>query len=151
MGRRGRRPLRLPDKLKIIYPLLGLASFGKIGYNAIKSEKGGANMSEQAHEHTFMHAHGIAHSHGHVHENQKAVVNRLARAIGHLEKVKRMVEEGYDCSEVLVQLAAVRSALENTGKVILKDHMRHCMVDAVAAGDDSAVNDLCDAIDKFMK
>ena len=67
------------------------------------------------------------------------------------ELVKRMVEEGHDCSEVLVQLAAVRSAIENTGKVILQDHMRHCMVDAVEAGDDSAINDLCDAIDKFMK
>ena len=88
---------------------------------------------EHDHDHAYLHAHGIPHSHGHVHENQKAVINRLSRAIGHLEKVKRMVEEGYDCSEVLVQLAAVRSALDNTGKVILKDHMRHCMVDAVAA------------------
>ena len=102
-------------------------------------------------EHTYMHAHGISHSHGHVHENQKAVVNRLARAIGHLEKVKRMVEEGYDCSEVLVQLAAVRSALDNTGKVILKHHMRHCMADAVSAGHEEAIDDLCQAIDKFMK
>ena len=40
-------------------------------------------MSQQHdhHDHTYLHAHGIAHSHGHVHENQKAVVNRLARAI----------------------------------------------------------------------
>ena len=97
------------------------------------------------------HAQGVAHSHSHVHENQKAVVNRLARAIGHLDKVKRMVEEGYDCSEVLVQLAAVRSALDNTGKVILQDHLRHCMVDAVADGDTDAIDDLCQAIDKFMK
>ena len=103
------------------------------------------------HDHAYMHEHGIAHSHGHVHENQKAVVNRLARAIGHLEKVKQMVEDGYDCSEVLVQLAAVRSALENTAKVILKDPMRHCMVDAVSAGDQEAIDDLCQAIDKFMK
>ena len=104
-------------------------------------------------EHEFLHAHGIAHhhGHGHVHENQRAVINRLARAIGHLEKVKRMVEEGYDCSEVLIQLAAVRSALDNTGKVILKDHMRHCMVDAVAAGDTEAIEDLCEAVDKYMK
>ena len=104
-------------------------------------------------EHEFLHAHGIAHhhGHGHVHENQRAVINRLARAVGHLEKVKRMVEEGYDCSEVLIQLAAVRSALDNTGKVILKDHMRHCMVDAVAAGDMEAIEDLCEAVDKFMK
>ena len=99
------------------------------------------------HEHTHMHARGT----GHVHENQKAVVNRLARAIGHLDKVKRMVEEGCDCTEILVQLAAVRSALDNTGKVILKDHMRHCMVDAVEAGDQSSIDDLCQAIDKFMK
>ena len=105
-------------------------------------------MSQQ-HDHAYLHAHGIAH--GHVHENQKAVINRLSRAIGHLEKVKRMVEEGEDCSEVLIQLAAVRSALENTGKVILKDHMRHCVVDAVTAGDESAIEDLCQAIDKFMK
>ena len=104
-------------------------------------------------EHEFLHAHGIAHhhGHGHVHENQRAVINRLARAVGHLEKVKRMVEEGYDCSEVLIQLAAVRSALDNTGKVILKDHMRHCMVDAVAAGDTEALEDLCEAVDKYMK
>ena len=106
---------------------------------------------EHEHDHAYMHEHGIAHSHGHVHENQTAVVTRLARAIGHLEKVKRMVEEGADCSDVLVQLAAVRSAIDNTGKVILQDHMRLCMVDAVAAGDMEAVEDLCQAIDKFMK
>ena len=98
-----------------------------------------------------MHEHNIAHSHGHVHENQKAVVNRLARALGHQEKVKRMVEDGADCSEVLVQLAAVRAALDNTGKVILQDHLRHCMVDAVAAGDEKAIDELCVAVEKYMK
>ena len=103
------------------------------------------------HDHTYLHAHDISHFHGHVHENQKAVVNRLARAIGHLEKVKRMVENGEDCADVLVQLAAVRSAIDNTGKVILQDHMRHCMVDAVAAGDQDAIEDLCRAIEKYMK
>ena len=110
-----------------------------------------AHDHEHGEDHSYMHAHGFSHSHGHVHENQKAVLNRLARAIGHLEKVKRMVEEGHDCSEVLVQLAAVRSALDNTGKVILKDHLRHCMVDAVAGGDEDAIDDLCLAIDKYMK
>ena len=106
---------------------------------------------DQEHDHEYMHAHGIAHSHGHVHENQKAVINRLSRAIGHLEKVKRMVEEGQDCADVLVQLAAVRSAIDNTGKVILQDHMRHCMVDAVSAGDTEAIEGLCQAIEKYMK
>ena len=45
----------------------------------------------------------------------------------------------------------VMFGINNTGKVILKDHMRHCMVDAVAAGDQGAIDDLCQAIDKFMK
>lgn len=133
------------------HPSRGLAVRTKMGYNGRKFLRKGATAMEEHHDHAYLHAHGIAHSHGHVHENQKAVLNRLARAIGHLEKVKRMVEEGVDCSEVLIQLAAVRSALDNTGKVILKDHMRHCMVDAVAAGDQDAIDDLCQAIDKFMK
>ena len=110
-----------------------------------------SHNQEEVHDHVSLHAHGIPHHHGHVHESQKAVVNRLSRAIGHLEKVKRMVEEGYDCSEVLIQLAAVRSALDNTAKVILKDHMRHCVVDAVAAGDQKSIDNLCEAIDKYMK
>ncbi len=96
--------------------------------------------------------HGHSHSaHPHVHENKRLVVNRLARAIGHLEKVRRMVEEDQDCAEVLVQLAAVRGALDNAGKVILHDHIQHCIVDAVTDGDDDAIYNLCDAIDKFIK
>ena len=100
-----------------------------------------------AHSHTEAHPH----SHPHVHESKKNVVNRLARAIGHLEKVKRMVEDDCDCAEVLVQIAAVRAAIENTGKVILQDHIQHCIVDAVEEGDDQAIASLCAAIDKFMK
>ncbi|MBQ6797725.1 MAG: metal-sensing transcriptional repressor [Oscillospiraceae bacterium] len=108
-------------------------------------------LHSHVHEDGSIHSHSHDHDHGHVHENQKAVVNRLARAIGHLEKVKSMVEEGYDCSEVLVQLSAVRSALNNTGKIILEDHLRHCIVEAVEDGDRQSIDDLCDAIRKFMK
>ena len=60
----------------------------------------------------------VKHSHTHTHENTKAVINRLSRAIGHLESIRRMVEEGRDCSEVLIQLSAVKSAINNTGKTI---------------------------------
>ena len=104
------------------------------------------------HSHTIEpeHTHDNEHSHGHehTHTQTKAVVNRLSRAIGHLESVKRMVEDGRDCTEVLIQLAAVRSALSSTAKVILKDHLEHC----VSEGDGSAENlkTLNEAIDKFM-
>ena len=103
------------------------------------------------HDETHNHDHADGHTHGHVHENTKAVVNRLSRAIGHLESVKRMVEDGRDCSEVLVQIAAVRSAINNIGKVILQDHIQHCLVDAVEHDDEQALDDLCTAIDKFIK
>ena len=101
--------------------------------------------------HAHSHTEAQSHSHPHVHESKKNVVNRLARAIGHLEKVKRMVEDDCDCAEVLIQIAAVRAAIENTGKVILQDHIQHCIVDAVEEGDDQAIASLCAAIDKFMK
>ena len=106
---------------------------------------------EHIHSHEHAHSHGHGHSHGHVHTNTKAVLNRLSRAIGHLESIKRMVEDGRDCSEVLIQLSAVKSAINNTGKVILKDHIEHCMVDAVESGDHKAIEELTDAIDRFMK
>ena len=106
----------------------------------------------QAHLHSHEHAHDHAHgAHPHVHENTKAVLNRLSRAIGHLESVKKMVENGRDCSEVLIQIAAVRSAINNIGKVILQDHLQHCLVDAVENDDEQALDDLCQAIDKFIK
>ena len=78
-----------------------------------------AHDHDHEHDHAYLHAHGIPHSHGHVHENQKAVLNRLSRAIGHLESVRKMVADGRDCSEVLIQIAAVRAAITNIGKVIL--------------------------------
>lgn len=89
--------------------------------------------------------------HHHSDEHIKEVSNRLARAIGHLQKVKQMVENDEDCSEVLIQLAAVKSALNNTGKVILKDHLEHCIVHAVEDGDLEMLEELNKAIDKLIK
>lgn len=106
------------------------------------------------HTHVLEDGTAIEHSHGnhtHTHQNTKAVINRLAKAIGHLEKVKQMVEDGVDCSEVLIQLSAVRSAINNTGKIILKDHIEHCIVDAIACGDTETIEELNKAIDQFIK
>ena len=77
--------------------------------------------------------------------------DRLSRAIGHMESIKRMVEEGRDCTEVLIQLSAVKAAINNTGKIILEDHIEHCIVDAVEHGDTKAIQELNKAIDRFVK
>ena len=104
------------------------------------------------HEHDHDHGHHH-HAHGHVHseEEKRAVVNRISRAIGHLDSIRRMVESDADCSEVLIQLAAVRSAINPTGKVVLKNHIDPCIVEAVEEGDEGAITALNEAIDKFIK
>ena len=101
-------------------------------------------MTEHTHEHG-------EHGHTHSHEHTRAVVNRLSRAIGHLEAVRRMAEEGRDCSELLLQLAAVRSALNATSRIILKDHIEHCIVDAVEHGDQETLDELNRAIDRMLQ
>ncbi|MEE0693638.1 MAG: metal-sensing transcriptional repressor [Lachnospiraceae bacterium] len=103
------------------------------------------------HTHTHEGAEGHSHSHTHTHENTKAVLNRLSRVIGHMQSIKRMVEDGRDCSEVLIQLSAVKAAINNTGKVILQDHIKHCLVDAIESGDVQEIEELNKAIDRFIK
>jgi DNA-binding FrmR family transcriptional regulator len=90
-------------------------------------------------------------AHSHTHTNTKAVINRLSRAIGHLTSVRGMVENGRDCAEVLIQLAAVRSAINKTCEVILKDHLEHCVVHAVENHDTKALDELNRAVELLLK
>lgn len=109
------------------------------------------DQHEHTHEHEHEHGQSTEHRHIHSMAEKKAVLNRLSKAIGHLEAVKRMVERDEDCSEVLIQLAAVRSAINNTGKVVLKNHINHCIVEAVEENDQEAIRMLNEAIEKFVK
>ena len=109
---------------------------------------------ENRHTHEYMHAHGIPHSHGsgHVHspEEKKRRLNRISRIIGHLEHVRRMIEEDYDCADILVQLSAVRSATNGLAKQIIHEHIEHCVSEAVESGDEETLEKLQNAIDKFI-
>ena len=87
----------------------------------------------------------------HSHADTQQVLNRLSRAIGHLQSVRRMVEEGRDCSEVLIQLAAVQAALSSTSKLIVHDHMQHCIAEALETGDREAIDDFIHALDQLLK
>lgn len=111
-------------------------------------------VTVQKHTHVLEDGTTVTHSHDHGHTHDpnevRAIVNRLSKAVGHLESVKHMVEEGRDCSDVLIQLAAVKAAIANTGKLILKQHISHCIVDALETGDDEAIKKLNEAIDRLM-
>ena len=74
----------------------------------------------------------------------------MSRAIGHMNAVKKMIEEGRDCSEVLIQLSAVKAEISGVSKVILKDHLEHCVVDAVMENDEESMKKLMSAVDKII-
>ena len=105
------------------------------------------------HEHVHEHGHEHPHVHGHVHdpEQTKKISNRLARAIGHLESIKKMVEDDRDCSEVLIQLAAVESAIRSTSRQILRNHMDTCVTAAIQQNDEETLSELYRAIDELLK
>ena len=86
----------------------------------------------------------------HTHEHTKAVLNRMSRAIGHMNAVKKMIEDGRDCSDVLIQLSAIKSEITGVSKVILKDHIDHCIVDAVKDNGEKTIENLKGAIDKLL-
>lgn len=67
-----------------------------------------------------------------------------------MNAIKKMIEEGRDCSDVLIQLSAVKAEISGVSKVILKDHLDHCIVDAVKDNDEKSIENLKGAIDKLI-
>ena len=79
------------------------------------------------------------------------VARRLARIAGHAASLKRLWEEGRDCDDMLTQISAVRAALDQVGKVILEQHIDHCVNEALERGrPDEAVRDLKQALDRLI-
>ncbi len=91
------------------------------------------------------------HTHTHDPEHIKRILNRFSRSIGHLEKVRNMVETGEDCSDVLIQLSAVRGELNKISQLILKEHLDHCIMHAIEDGDHEEIEKINKAIDQMIK
>ncbi len=86
-----------------------------------------------------------------VHKRRKDVKDRLSRIEGHISGIRKMVDEDRECSELLTQIAAVRAALNNVGKILLEDHLESCMVDAVKSGNyEEFLEDLKTALSRFI-
>lgn len=81
----------------------------------------------------------------------KPITNRLAKISGHVDSIKHMVEDGRDCRDILIQLSAVDSAIKSVGKVILKDHMEQCIIEALRENDIKAVDEFKKSLDTFIK
>lgn len=100
-------------------------------------------MSATEHDH---------HHNDHEHKYRKQIIHRLARIEGHMRSVKEMTVNGRDCSEILLQIAAVQKALDKAAKLLLKDHLESCVVNAVHHGNEEQVlEDLNRAIDNYIR
>ncbi|MDQ7841196.1 MAG: metal-sensing transcriptional repressor [bacterium] len=85
------------------------------------------------------------------HTRTVKVTNRLARIEGHMRSIGTMVSEGRPCPEVLVQTAAARAALDQAARVLLEDHLAHCIIEAQGRGNvAAAIGELKDALDRFV-
>ena len=86
----------------------------------------------------------------HVHEHEKVRL-RLKKIGGHVQAIERMLDEGRDCPEILLQISAVRGALAKVGRLVLEDHLDTCVVAAVEAGcGEKAIADLKESLAKFL-
>ena len=84
-------------------------------------------------------------------EYDKAIVNRLSKVIGHMKSIRTMVETDRDCSEVLIQLSAVKSAVNNAGKEILQTYITQSVKESLDKEDRESIHKLNKSIDSFMK
>ena len=93
-------------------------------------------------------------SHGYV-SDKEALVKRLHRIEGQVRGIERMVEEERYCVDILTQISAVSTALESLSVKLLEDHVRHCVADALAAGDAEVAaeksEDLLAAVQRFSR
>ena len=88
-------------------------------------------------------------------KDKDQIVKRLHRIEGQVRGVERMVDEDRYCIDILTQIAAVKTALEQVGAKLLEDHVTHCVRDALASGDENAADEktaeLLTAVQRFVK
>ena len=103
-------------------------------------------------DHSHTHGDGqSAHTHVHSEESLRGIVNRLSRVEGHIRGIKTMVQESRPCPDVLVQIAAVRGALDRVARIILDEHLTECIARAAQEGNiEVEIKELKAALDRFL-
>jgi DNA-binding FrmR family transcriptional regulator len=132
------------------------------GSNRLTEE---SSSSSQKAEHTYHHYHDHNHEHTdhtpvegesvhpHIHseESLRRIVNRLSRIEGHIRGIKTMVQQNTPCPDVLLQIAAVRGALDKVARIVLDEHLTECIGRAAQEGNiDVEIAQLKAALDRFL-
>ncbi|WIM67290.1 metal-sensitive transcriptional regulator [Corynebacterium breve] len=99
-------------------------------------------MSDEASSHALPDCHG---PYGYSSDKAR-YLTRLNRIAGQVGGVHRMIDEDQYCIDILTQISAITSALENVGLALLEDHLHHCVADAVADGGELADDKITEAM-----
>jgi DNA-binding FrmR family transcriptional regulator len=87
----------------------------------------------------------------HSEASRKQILNRLSRLEGHIRGIKTMVQDNRPCPEVLIQVAAVRGALDRVSRIILDEHLTECIARAAKEGNiEMEIEELKAALDRFL-
>ncbi len=82
-------------------------------------------------------------------DTQKQLQNRLNRMIGQLNGIKKMIDDNRYCGDILIQISAVESALQNFGYIVLQDHMETCVTEKIKNGDTEVIDETVELIKKL--
>lgn len=79
------------------------------------------------------------------------IINRFKRLEGQIRGIMEMLENGSECEDILIQISAVSSALNNTAKIILNEHIMHCVVEGIKNEDKTTIEKLKSSLEQFLK
>lgn len=82
-------------------------------------------------------------------KQKKQLQNRLSRMVGQLNGISKMLEENRYCGDILIQVSAVESALQNFGYLILQDHLETCVVEEVQRGNEKIMEETIELVKKL--
>lgn len=80
----------------------------------------------------------------------KSIDNRLAAIEGHVRAVRQMLREDKECEEILLQISAIEGSLSKLGKIILKEHLNHCVKEGIERGDTDILARFNTVLDKYL-
>lgn len=84
-------------------------------------------------------------------KEKKDLMNRLKRIEGQVRGIENMLEKDAYCTDVLIQVSAVTSALNSFNKVLLANHVKTCVADNIRQGNDEVIDELVTLLQKLMK
>ena len=120
----------------------------RLGKESLPNSQRDEDLPSEEHIHNYGQS---DHAHVHSEESLRRIVNRLSRIEGHIRGIKTMVQQSSPCPDVLLQIAAVRGALDRVARIVLDEHLTECIGRAAQEGNiEVEIEQLKAALDRFL-